>query len=108
METFRGDVDLSPALTVIRDHELVFYDRFLKDVANDWDERPPAELYVLGANEWRGEREWPLARATADGLPPPQRRRPVGRAGRRRTSRPTATTTTLRIPSRRSAASTRC
>ena len=49
---------------MIRDHELVFYDRFLKDVANDWDERPPAELYVLGANEWRGEREWPLARAT--------------------------------------------
>ncbi len=64
MESFRGDVDLSPALTVIRDHELVFYDRFLKDVANDWDERPPAELYVLGANEWRGEHEWPLARAT--------------------------------------------
>ena len=28
VETFRGDIDLSPALTVIRDHELVFYDRF--------------------------------------------------------------------------------
>jgi uncharacterized protein len=63
IETFRGDIDLTPALTVIRDHELVFYDRFLKDAANGWDERPPAELYVLGANEWRGEREWPLARA---------------------------------------------
>ncbi len=63
VETFGGDVDLSAALTVIRDHELVFYDRFLKDEANGWDERPPAELFVLGANEWRGEREWPLARA---------------------------------------------
>ncbi len=61
VENFTADVDLSPALTVIRDHELVFYDRFLKDAANDWDERPPAELYVLGANEWRGEREWPVA-----------------------------------------------
>lgn len=61
-EAFTGDIDLSPALTVIRDHELVFYDRFLKDESNGWDERPPAELYVLGANEWRGEREWPLAR----------------------------------------------
>jgi putative CocE/NonD family hydrolase len=65
VETFRGDIDLSPALTVIRDHELVFYDRYLKDAGNDWDERPPAELYVLGANEWRGEQEWPLARAVS-------------------------------------------
>jgi putative CocE/NonD family hydrolase len=62
VETFRGDIDLSPALTVIRHHELTFYDRYLKDVDNDWEERPPAELYVLGANEWRGEHEWPLAR----------------------------------------------
>ncbi len=60
VETFRGDVDLSPALTVIRDHELVFYERYLKDEGNDWEERPPAELYVLGANEWRGASEWPL------------------------------------------------
>jgi putative CocE/NonD family hydrolase len=62
IETFRGDVDLSAALTVIRDHEIVFYDRYLKDQSNGWDERPPLELFVLGANEWRGENEWPLAR----------------------------------------------
>jgi putative CocE/NonD family hydrolase len=61
VESFTADIDLTPALTVIRDHELVFYDRFLKDESNDWDARPPAELYVLGANEWRAEREWPLA-----------------------------------------------
>lgn len=62
VETFKADIDLSPALTVIRDHELTFYDRYLKDVDNGWEDRPPAELYVLGANEWRGEHEWPLAR----------------------------------------------
>jgi putative CocE/NonD family hydrolase len=62
IETFRADIDLSGALTVIRDHEIVFYDRFLKDEDNGWDDRPPLELYVLGANEWRGENEWPLAR----------------------------------------------
>jgi uncharacterized protein len=62
IETFHADVDLSGALTVIRDHEVVFYDRFLKDQENGWDDRPPLELYVLGANEWRGEHEWPLAR----------------------------------------------
>jgi len=62
IEAFHGDVDLSGALTVIRDHELVFYDRFLKEQDNGWDDRPPLELYVLGANEWRAEHEWPLAR----------------------------------------------
>jgi len=63
VETFRGDVDMGPqSVTVIRDHELVFYDRFLKDESNGWDERPPLELFVMGANEWRGEHEWPLAR----------------------------------------------
>ena len=60
VETFRGDVDLSPALTVVRDHELAFYDRYLRDEANGWDDRPPAELYVLGRDGWRGEGSWPL------------------------------------------------
>ena len=63
VEKFKGDVDWGPqSVTVIRDHELVFYDRFLKDADNGWDERPPLELFVMGANEWRGEHEWPLAR----------------------------------------------
>jgi putative CocE/NonD family hydrolase len=60
VETFRGDVDLSAAVTAIRDHELVFYDRYVRDEGNDWDERDPAEIFVLGANYWYGEREWPL------------------------------------------------
>jgi putative CocE/NonD family hydrolase len=62
VESFRGDVDLSAGVTVIREHELAFYDRYLKDEENGWDGRPPLELFVLGANEWRGEHEWPLAR----------------------------------------------
>jgi putative CocE/NonD family hydrolase len=63
VETFRGDVDLGPgSVTVIREHDLAFYDRFLKDEADGWDDRPPLELFVMGANEWRGEHEWPLAR----------------------------------------------
>lgn len=62
VETFGGDVDLGPqAVTVIREHELVFYDRYLKGIGNDWEERPPLELFVVGANDWRAEHEWPLA-----------------------------------------------
>jgi len=64
VETFKGDVDFGPgSLTVIREHELAFYDRYLKDIDNGWDTRPPLELFVMGANEWRGEHEWPLARS---------------------------------------------
>jgi hypothetical protein len=64
VETFRGDVDFGPSsVRSIRDHELAFYDRFLKDERNGWDDRPLLELYVMGANVWRTEREWPLARA---------------------------------------------
>jgi putative CocE/NonD family hydrolase len=63
VETFKGDVDLGPpSVARIVDHEIVFYDRFLKEADNDWDSRPPLELFVLGANEWRAEHEWPLAR----------------------------------------------
>ena len=61
VETFRGDVELAAGVTVIRDHELAFYDRYLRDEGNGWDERPPLELFVLGRNEWRGAGEWPLA-----------------------------------------------
>ena len=60
VETFRGDVDLSAAVTVVREHELAFYDRFLRDDGTGWDDLPPLELFVLGSNRWRGEREWPL------------------------------------------------
>ena len=58
---------------MIRDHELVFYDRYLKDEGNDWEERPPAELFVLGANEWRGESEWPLPRHRVHAVAPARR-----------------------------------
>jgi putative CocE/NonD family hydrolase len=61
VEEFHGDVELPGGATVIRGHELAFYDRFLKEEGNGWDDRPPLELYVLGRNEWRNEREWPLA-----------------------------------------------
>ena len=62
VETFHGDVDFGPSsVTVIRDHELAFYDRYLRDDGNGWDERAPLELFVMGSNRWRGEDEWPLA-----------------------------------------------
>ena len=107
VETFRGDVDLSAALTVIRDHELVFYDRYLKDEGNDWEERPPAELFVLGENVWHGETSG-RSRAPSTRRGTCARAASSTRSRRAATSRPTATTTTRPTRCRRSAASTRC
>ncbi len=36
--------------------------RWLKDVPNGIDTEPPITLYVMGAETWRTENEWPLAR----------------------------------------------
>ena len=107
VHTFRGDVDLSASHTVIRDHELAFYDRYLRDEGNDWEDRPPLELFVLGRNEWRGE--------SGGRSPAPSRRRSSCAAGRldrdvprSGTSLPTATRTTPTTRCRRSAGSTPC
>lgn len=37
-------------------------DRVLKGAATVLGEEDPIQLFVMGVNEWRGEREWPLAR----------------------------------------------
>jgi len=42
--------------------ELRWYDRWLKGIPNGAEDDPPIRLFVMGANTWRDEREWPLAR----------------------------------------------
>lgn len=37
--------------------------RWLKDEENGIDKEPPVRLFVMGANRWREEQEWPLRRA---------------------------------------------
>lgn len=43
---------------------LPFYDAHLKGIDNGVMDEPPVRLFVRGANMWREEAEWPLARAT--------------------------------------------
>ncbi len=42
--------------------ELRFLDHHLRGAANGVDDEPPIRLFVMGANRWREEQEWPLAR----------------------------------------------
>ena len=41
---------------------LRWFDRWLKGIRNGLDEEPPIYLYVMGADVWRNECEWPLQR----------------------------------------------
>ncbi len=43
--------------------ELRWFDRYLKGMQNGIDREPPVQIFVMGANRWRAENEWPLARA---------------------------------------------
>jgi len=59
-----GDVDFSPAAE--RDEDgvtLSWYDSLLKGEANDFSKAKPVQIFVMGANQWRDEEDWPLARA---------------------------------------------
>lgn len=58
-----GEVDFGPNAGMDYDAELLrFYDRHLKGdpLAKGM---PPVSIFVMGANEWRTEKEWPLTRA---------------------------------------------
>lgn len=42
-----------------------WFDHWLKGADNGVDRQAPVKLFVMGANRWRDEQEWPLARAQA-------------------------------------------
>jgi uncharacterized protein len=42
--------------------ELAWFDHWLKGAENGAEVRAPVKIFVMGANTWREEQEWPLAR----------------------------------------------
>ncbi len=63
-QTRQGDLTFpSEAAPNGRDLRLRWFDRWLKGVKNGFDEEPPINIYVMGADRWRSECEWPLQRA---------------------------------------------
>jgi uncharacterized protein len=45
-----------------RELQLRWFDHYLKGIDNGVDKEPPLDIFVIGDNTWRKEREWPLAR----------------------------------------------
>jgi putative CocE/NonD family hydrolase len=81
--TYSGNAEFGPSAVIGHladdfDHlRLRFFDRWLKGEDNGWQEQAPVMLFVMGGGsgrknsqqrlehggQWRGEKEWPLARA---------------------------------------------
>ena len=61
-----GDVDFGLASTALAFDfdglQLRWFNYWLKGVDNGILDEPPVRLFVMGANVWRDEQEWPLAR----------------------------------------------
>jgi hypothetical protein len=65
------DVDFGPeAKAPLRELQLGWFDTWLKEAADRSTVAghgaatdPPLRIFIMGANRWRDEREWPLARA---------------------------------------------
>jgi putative CocE/NonD family hydrolase len=58
-----GQVDFGPTAVIgLRDVELQWFDHWLKGIDNGMDREPHVRIFVMGANRWRTENEWPMAR----------------------------------------------
>jgi putative CocE/NonD family hydrolase len=59
-----GEIDFGPEAVVnVAALEIRWFDHWLKGKPNGVDTEAPIRLFVMGANRWRDEHEWPLRRA---------------------------------------------
>jgi len=59
-----GQLDFGPQAVIDLERlERRWLDRWVRDEENGVEQEAPVRLFIMGANVWREEREWPLARA---------------------------------------------
>ncbi len=59
-----ADTDFGPDFTQpIRQYQLEWFDQWLKGKDSPLLSQPPVKIFVMGANKWREEREWPPEQA---------------------------------------------
>jgi putative CocE/NonD family hydrolase len=60
-----GEVDFGPEAEKATENDatLEWYDFLFKGVQNEFATGKPVKIFVMGANQWRQEDDWPLARA---------------------------------------------
>jgi len=58
-----GDVDFGPSADSNEDDVILsWYDHLFKNAANEFAAPQPVRIFVMGANQWRNEDDWPLPR----------------------------------------------
>jgi putative CocE/NonD family hydrolase len=66
LPSLAGEIDFGVASTGaaadVTGMHLRWFDYWLKGIKNGIMDEPPVRIFVLGANVWRSENEWPLAR----------------------------------------------
>jgi putative CocE/NonD family hydrolase len=61
-----GEVDFGPEAKIdLQATILRWFDHWLKGIDTGFMSEPPVRIFVMGANRWRDEHEWPPARAQA-------------------------------------------
>lgn len=64
-----GDVDFGKAAAFnVFNEEIRWFDHWLKGADNGIEKEPPVRIFVMGANAWRAEKEWPPTRAVTTEL----------------------------------------
>jgi hypothetical protein len=59
-----GDVDFGAAADFEGDDTTIdWYDYLFKNASNEFSSGKPVRIFVMGANQWRDEEDWPLKRA---------------------------------------------
>lgn len=60
-----GEVDFGPDAEKVNEDDITlrWYDYLFKGVQNEFATGKPVRIFVMGANQWRDEDDWPLARA---------------------------------------------
>jgi hypothetical protein len=59
-----GDIDFGPSANFEENDVIVsWYDHLFKNVANEFSSPEPVRIFVMGANQWRNEDDWPLPHA---------------------------------------------
>jgi putative CocE/NonD family hydrolase len=63
-ESRSGERDFGPAAAIDYDELILrWMDHYLRGIDNGVDRQKPVRLFVMGANAWRDEDAWPIARA---------------------------------------------
>ena len=64
-----GNIDFGPEATVdVTELQIQWFDYWLKKKKNGVDRTSPWKIFVMGDNDWRDEKEWPLQRANLKSL----------------------------------------